>query len=365
MCGNRARNRSIGAAGRSASVRTTWQNAVSAAACAGSARRSSRRPRREASGRCTGAGTCSTRETPCAAEVDQPGPLAVVLLGERVRERRAAVADGLGEPLLAVQVAERGVGEAVEQRLRHRADAADPDVALAVARGATGDEGVRRHDRAGAGPACAGRRGPGTAAAPRTCWWVARTSRASAAIAGSRYGSAYTATSPCSSAQQHRPVQVGDGGAHVQTGALGPTRPEPEPLGGVVVAAGDDDLRPGVEQPVEGVVEQAHGVDRRQRAVVHVAGHDHRLDGLGPDHLDQVVEEPRLRGEQVDTVEGTTEVPVRGVQQPHAPTVGTASDIRRDRVRRGGCVVGSPRTRVRGGRQAATGGTTSGGGSRG
>ncbi len=288
----------------------------------------------------------------------------MVLLGERVGDGRAAVADGLGEPLLSVQVSERGVGEAVEQRLRHRADTADPDVALAVARGATGDEGVRRHDRAGARPGAQVGTDPGQRRAEDLLVGGADLER----LGGHRrleVGQGVHGHLAVLVAQEHRPVQVGDRGAHVQTRALGPARPEPEPLGGVVVAAGDDDLRPGVEQPVEGVVEQAHGVDRRERPVVHVAGHDHRLDGLGPDHLDQVVEEPGLRGEQVDTVEGTTEVPVRGVQQPHAPTVGTASDIRRDRVRRGGCVVGSPRTRVRGGRQAATGGTTSGGGSRG
>ena len=57
----------------------------------------------------------------------------MVGLGEGVGERGAAVAHRLGERVPAVQVAERGVVDAVEDRRRHQRDAADADVALGVA----------------------------------------------------------------------------------------------------------------------------------------------------------------------------------------------------------------------------------------
>ena len=67
------------------------------------------------------------------ADLDQPAPLLVVLLGERVGQRGAAVAQVLRERLLAVQVAEGDVAEPVEERGGHVADAADRDVPLGAA----------------------------------------------------------------------------------------------------------------------------------------------------------------------------------------------------------------------------------------
>ncbi len=51
---------------------------------------------------------------------------------------------------------------------------------------------------------------------------------------------------------------------------------ETEPVGAVVVA-GDDDHRhaEAAHDAVEGVVEQADSLDRRHRAVVHIAGDEH------------------------------------------------------------------------------------------
>ena len=83
-------------------------------------------------------------------------------LGEGVGERRAGVAHALGDGLAAVQVAEGGVVDAVEDPGGHGGDAADGDVPLAVAGCAARDEGVGEDDGAGARPAGRrGRRGPG------------------------------------------------------------------------------------------------------------------------------------------------------------------------------------------------------------
>ena len=51
------------------------------------------------------------------------------------------------------------------------------------------------------------------------------------------------------------------------------------------------------------------------------AGHQDRLNPLRAHDLHQVVEVVRLRTKQSDTVERASQVPVRGVQQPHTPTL--------------------------------------------
>ncbi len=77
---------------------------------------------------------------------------------------------------------------------------------------------------------------------------------------------------------------------------------------------------------MEGLVGQRHGVDGRQRPVVDVAGHDHEVDLLRLDGLDQVVDVRRLRGEEVLAVERPAQVPVGGVQDAHARTLGEGTD---------------------------------------
>lgn len=118
-------------------------------------------------------------------------------------------------------------------------------------------------------------------------------------------------------ADHHRAADVGDGGAQVDPGALEQARGEAEPRGRVVVAAGDDDPGAGVDQALEGLGQQLHGVGGGQRTVVDVAADQHGVDRLGAHDLDQVVEVGGLGPEQPDTVERAPQVPVGGVQQPH------------------------------------------------
>ena len=102
---------------------------------------------------------------PGFVQVDQPDRFALPRLGKRVRQRAAGVAQVLGERLRAVEVAERHVVDAVEDRAGHLLDAADRDRAFGVGRLAAGDERVREHDRP---DARAGSRGPrGSGAWPR------------------------------------------------------------------------------------------------------------------------------------------------------------------------------------------------------
>ncbi len=134
---------------------------------------------------------------------------------------------------------------------------------------------------------------------------------------------------------RHRTVHVGqlDGtgglvgvGAQVNTGVVDQPRPEAQPLGGVVVAAGDHHPRPGGREPGEGLVGEPHRVDGRQRPVVDVAGEDDQVDLLGHHDLDQVVDEGSLMGEHALPVEGPPQVPVGGVEDPHAPNLGSSTD---------------------------------------
>ena len=74
-CGNRARSRSIAAAGRAGSVSVACTHAVSAAASAGSASRLSRLPSRRASARGTGASTKVVAPTPWAPSSTSQEPL--------------------------------------------------------------------------------------------------------------------------------------------------------------------------------------------------------------------------------------------------------------------------------------------------
>ena len=128
-------------------------------------------PRSRARGRSTGAATKSATGA-CAGEVDEPGPLGVAGLAERHGDRRAGVAHRLGHLLAAVQVAQGGVVDAVEDLGRHGGDATDGDVALGVARGSAGDEGVRHDDGAARAAPAASEARTRSMAARRTPAWV-------------------------------------------------------------------------------------------------------------------------------------------------------------------------------------------------
>ena len=88
---------------------------------------------------------------------DQPAALAVLRLGEGIGERRAGIPDRWRQRLPAVQVAERGVVEAVEQVQRNGADSADAQVPFTVRADAAARESVGQHhgvDLPVPGPGC-------------------------------------------------------------------------------------------------------------------------------------------------------------------------------------------------------------------
>src|SRR5262249_14705639 len=105
-------------------------------------------------------------------------------------------------------------------------------------------------------------------------------------------------------------------------------RPEAEPLGRIVVAADRNDRHaelPG--HPPEKIREQLHRLDRRHRSVVDVAGQDQRVRALVVADRDQLVEGVALIVEERDLAESLAQVPVGGVNDPHAPTLAPWSDI--------------------------------------
>ena len=117
-------------------------------------------------------------------------------------------------------------------------------------------------------------------------------------------------------------------GADEDPGGVDEPGAEAEPLGGVVVAAGDDDLRPRRGQPRERLVGQPDRVDLGQRPVVDVAGDHDEVDPLRLDHLEQVVDVRRLVAEHPLTVERPPEVPVGGVEDAHGTNLGRGADTR-------------------------------------
>ena len=84
-----------------------------------------------------------------------------------------------------------------------------------------------------------------------------------------------------------------------------------------MVAAADDDLRTGVDEPDQALREQLDGLGRGHRPVVDVAADEHGVDPLGAHDVDEVVEVGRLGVEQPHLVERASQVPVGGVDQPH------------------------------------------------
>ena len=177
-------------------------------------------------------------------EVDEPGALAVVGLRERVGQRGAAVADRVGERVPAVQVAEGDVVDAVERGGGHPRHPADADVALGVGGLGAGDEGVGHHDRAGAWAAAGevgadadhggvdrGLVGPG-----RQLPGLRQGARVEVGQGVDRDGAVLVLEQDRGADRRGRRADEDAGGVD-EAGA------EAEPLGGVVVAAGDDDLR--------------------------------------------------------------------------------------------------------------------------
>ena len=122
-----------------------------------------------------------------------------------------------------------------------------------------------------------------------------------------------------------RPVDVGDAGADGQALAQ-EIGGEAEAPGGVVVAGGEDDAG-DVAQAAQGLVQEADGVGGRDGAVVDVPGHDDGVHGLGAGEFDEVVGEDGVGVVEHSAVEGPTQVPVGGVQDPHGRSLSCGARI--------------------------------------
>ncbi len=126
--------------------------------------------------------------------------------------------------------------------------------------------------------------------------------------------------------QQDRRAAVLRTGADVDPGGVDEPGADTEPAGRVVVAAGHDDAGPRVPQAEERVVVERDRVDRRHGPVEDVARDEHGVDALLTHDVDEVVEVGGLCVAQVAAVQGAAQVPVGGVEQAHAGTVGPTSD---------------------------------------
>ncbi|CUR60091.1 hypothetical protein NOCA270074 [metagenome] len=126
--------------------------------------------------------------------------------------------------------------------------------------------------------------------------------------------------------EQHRRADGVGAGADEHPRCVDQVGAEAEALGGVVVAAGDDHLRPRARESGEALVGEPNGVDRGEGPVVDVSGHDHEVDTLGLDHLQEVVDVRSLVAEQILSVEGPPQMPVRAVKDAHMTNLGDGTD---------------------------------------
>ena len=94
---------------------------------------------------------------------------------------------------------------------------------------------------------------------------------------------------------------------------------------GVMVTGEYDDLAV-LDQASECVAEERDRLNRRDRPVEDVSGDQDRIDGLGFGQGDYLIDEDALRVDQVDTMQGSSKVPVAGMKEPHASKVGRRTD---------------------------------------
>ena len=231
------------------------------------------------------------------AQLDQPRALALVGLGERVGQRGAGVAQGRGELVRAVEVAERGVVDAVEDASWRTRETPPTLMSRSDSDGAAaGDEGVGQHHRAGRWTRAARSGGRGSSprtGPPRGCG--APRPHGSRSADGVEVGDGVDRDRRRGGPRAATGVPTLAASVRTKTPAASISRePKPEPLGAVVVAAADHDLGARGRQPGEGLVGQGDRVDVGQRAVVDVAGDHHDVDLLRLDHLEQVVDERTL-----------------------------------------------------------------------
>ena len=211
-----------------------------------------------------------------------------------------------------MQVAERGVGEPGEHRRRDVADAADADVALGLGFGAAGDERVREHDDLVEAALARRRRDP------RDRRREHRGVRALGVEIGHHGVGQQVRDAVDREVVEHdRIAQRAQVGAQVHAGVRGQRAPEAEPDRRVVVAAGQHDVDRGGGEPGQRLVEQRDRVGRRHRAVVDVAGDEHRVDAPLDGGVDQPAQERALVLEHRLAVQRAAQVPVGGVQQSH------------------------------------------------
>jgi hypothetical protein len=225
-----------------------------------------------------------------------------------------------GEGLLAVQMAERDVTKAVKGVRGHLPDAADRDVALGIAGRSPGHPamghdhpaahaagvriGLDDADRVAEHPGVAPGGIAGKLAADRV---------------GFEIGHAVDGHRSVRVLQQDRPGQFGDLGAQVHAGLIQQAGPEPEPAGGVVIAADQHDPGPGVVQPEQRVLAHLDRVHRGHGPVVDVPRDQHHVHLFRADRGNQMVEERGLRRAQIGPVQRPAQVPVGGVQHEHGP----------------------------------------------
>ena len=226
-----------------------------------------------------------------------------------------------------MDVPERDVVGAVEDRERHVVEPALADLALHAGRRLdTGGEAVRDGDR----PSAARRQ-----VAAHEVHGVADGLRLTAEFdtlpqvahdRGLEVGDAVEVDRTVRIVDRHRATdgeRVGDDrDLFAQEGRL-----ETQPGCGIVVARGHDDACAGVGERRERARQKRVAGRRRSRRVEHVARDDHDVDGVQPHLLDERTEHVGQGIERRVAVERPPDVPVGGVQDPHVHTVRRASDI--------------------------------------
>ena len=112
-------------------------------------------------------------------------------------------------------------------------------------------------------------------------------------------------------------ADIGHSRHQVQAPGRGERGTGTEPCRRIVVASCGDDDRTCAADRLEAPVAHQHGVRAGYRAVVDVPRHDHDVDTLRRNQIRDGRQRGSLIGEQIDTVEGAADVPVRSVQDPH------------------------------------------------
>ena len=216
-----------------------------------------------------------------------------------------------------MQVAERDVVEAVEHPGADRARAAHRQRALGFALRPALDEGVGDDHRTP--PRHVGRTHHGGLRGERGVMVGDRVVAAGAAHQGRLgIGQGVHRDLAVGVAQQQRRRVHFHRPAHGEPGALQQAGAEGEAVGAVVVAGDHHHRNLQIEhQLAQHQVEQAHGLGRRHRAVVDVAGEQ---DGVGPGvggDTHELLQHVGLVVEQGDAVIDTAEMPVGGMEKAH------------------------------------------------